>query len=314
MKKATLAAAVILAGATMLAGPLQAQAASTVQTGRAKAIPTAKIVTVNMATLEEYLKECLRGNGKVFLLPCQPGDFEDILGKPCQPGTETPENTPETEQPENKPENQPDIEQPDTNEPGTEAPGTNEPETEPERPGTEQPDTPETETPGINTPETEQPGTNQPDAEVPGTNTPENTPDAEQPDTDDTNQSVHAYVSRIVELVNEERAKAGVSPLTLDETVTAAAQVRAVECETSFSHTRPNGTSFATALQEAGVSYRGAGENIAWGQKTPEEVMQGWMNSDGHRANILNAKYTTIGVGYYQNAAGVNYWSQLFTL
>ena len=95
--------------------------------------------------------------------------------------------------------------------------------------------------------------------------------------------------------------------------VTKAAQVRAVEGQTLLSLTRPNGTSFATALKEAGVSYRGAGENIAWGQKTPEQVMQGWMNSAGHRANILNARYTTIGVGYYRNASGVNYRTQLFT-
>lgn len=149
-------------------------------------------------------------------------------------------------------------------------------------------------TPDMNTPETETPGT-------------------ETPGEEDSDNSVHAYVLRIVELVNEERAKAGINPLTLQENVTEAAQVRAVECETLFSHTRPNGTSFSTALKEAGVSYRGAGENIAWGQKTPEQVMQGWMNSAGHRANILNEKYTTIGVGYYQNAAGVNYWSQLFT-
>ena len=56
-----------------------------------------------------------------------------------------------------------------------------------------------------------------------------------------------------------------------------------------------------------------SGENIAWGQKTPEEVMKGWMNSEGHRANILNKNYTSIGVGYYQNAGGVNYWTQIFT-
>ena len=60
------------------------------------------------------------------------------------------------------------------------------------------------------------------------------------------------------------------------------------------------------------MSYRSCGENIAWGQKTPEQVMEGWMNSAGHRANILNASYTEIGVGFYQNASGVNYWSQLF--
>ena len=134
-----------------------------------------------------------------------------------------------------------------------------------------------------------------------------------QPEADNSTQSVHAYVKRIVELVNQERAKAGLNALTLNINVTKAAQVRAVECQTLFSHTRPNGTSFATALKEAGVSYRGAGENIAWGQKTPEQVMQGWMNSAGHRANILNARYTSIGVGYYRNASGVNYWTQLFT-
>lgn len=90
-------------------------------------------------------------------------------------------------------------------------------------------------------------------------------------------------------------------------------QVRAVETKTLFSHTRPDGSSFSTALKEQGVSYRGAGENIAWGQKTPEQVMEGWMNSAGHRANIMNEKYTSLGVGYYQSETGVNYWTQLFT-
>lgn len=56
-----------------------------------------------------------------------------------------------------------------------------------------------------------------------------------------------------------------------------------------------------------------SGENIAYGQKSPEEVMEAWMNSPGHRANILNEKFTTIGVGYYKSANGINYWSQLFT-
>lgn len=150
----------------------------------------------------------------------------------------------------------------------------------------------ETETPEIpSTPETEMPGT------------PE-TPDA---------GSYHAYVLRVVELVNAERAKVGLAPLALEENITEAAQVRAAETVKSFSHTRPDGRHFSTALTEAGVSYRGAGENIAWGQKTPEQVMEGWMNSEGHRANILNEKYTSIGVGYYPSANGVNYWSQLFT-
>lgn len=175
--------------------------------------------------------------------------------------------------------------------------------------GAEMPGTPETETPGTpetGAPETETPGTPEtgtPETEAPGT------PETEAPD----ESSYHAYVLRVVELVNEERAKAGLQSLTLKADITEAAQVRAVETVKSFSHTRPDGRHFSTALTEAGVSYRGAGENIAWGQKTPEQVMEGWMNSEGHRANILNEKYTSIGVGYYSGANGVNYWTQLFT-
>ncbi len=136
------------------------------------------------------------------------------------------------------------------------------------------------------------------------------TPDV--PDSSEDEANVHPYVLKVVELVNKERKSAGLNPVTLNTDATTAAQVRAEESSVFFSHTRPNGTSFATALKDAGVSYRSCGENIAWGQKTPEQVMEGWMNSTGHRANILNASYTEIGVGFYQNASGVNYWSQLF--
>jgi len=173
------------------------------------------------------------------------------------------------------------------------------------------PQLPEVELPDVNIPENNNPGTGNPDTDVPEVETPEQEK-PETPEQEENNSSVHAYVLRIVELVNEERAKAGLKPVALKEDVTAAAQVRAIESEVSFSHTRPNGTGFSTALKEAGVSYRGAGENIAWGQKSPEEVMKGWMNSAGHRANILNERFTAIGVGYHQNNKGVNYWSQLF--
>ena len=120
------------------------------------------------------------------------------------------------------------------------------------------------------------------------------------------------YVSRIVELVNEQRTKAGLGKVTLDNTLKDAAMTRAKETVTSFSHTRPNGTSFSTVLSQYNISYRGCGENIAWGQNSPEEVMNGWMNSSGHRANILNANYKKIGVGYYKAPNGRKYWSQLF--
>ena len=65
-------------------------------------------------------------------------------------------------------------------------------------------------------------------------------------------------------------------------------------------------------LDEQGVNYMSAGENIAYGQRTPEEVMNAWMNSQGHRENILNSRYTSIGVGCYQSSNGTLYWTQLF--
>ena len=121
-----------------------------------------------------------------------------------------------------------------------------------------------------------------------------------------------SFARQVVELVNKERAKAGVSPLTIDTGLESAALVRTREIQTSFSHTRPNGNSFATAIQEAGVTYRRSGENIAWGQRTPEAVVNAWMNSDGHRANILNKNFSRIGVGYLTNGSGTPYWVQLF--
>lgn len=147
----------------------------------------------------------------------------------------------------------------------------------------------------------DQGGGNLPDIDVPST------PDESLPDTG------HSFTAEVVRLVNEERARSGLSPLTVDSSVAAAASTRAKEIETSFSHTRPDGSSFSTALTQSGVSYRGAGENIAYGQRTPEEVMKGWMNSQGHRANIMNKDFTTIGVGYHQNSNGTGYWVQLFT-
>lgn len=191
-------------------------------------------------------------------------------------------------------------------------------------PGVNRPVTPDTDNPGTpDAPETSTPDTSTPgDSDVnvpnqPGTGNPDIS-DTEKPGGGESNQpgtdaEELTFAHQVVKLVNEERAKAGLSALTIDVNVEAAAQVRANEIKQSFSHTRPNGSQFSTALKEQGVSYRGAGENIAWGQKSPEAVMQAWMNSDGHRANILNAQFTKIGVGYYQDANGTNYWTQLFT-
>ena len=138
----------------------------------------------------------------------------------------------------------------------------------------------------------------------------ENVP--EQPGTPEVQDQAYAYGLRITELVNEHRAAAGLAPVTYSAKLSEAAQVRAVEIEKSFSHTRPDGRYFSSVFAEHGISYRYSGENIAWGQKSPEEVVTAWMNSAGHRANILNAKFTELGVGYRQNARGVNYFTQLF--
>ena len=232
------------------------------------------IVAGNVSKLDE-LKQKLKSKG----IDCSiPGWLESLC--PELPGIGQPgdPDTPDNNQPEN-----PSV--PDDNQ--SENPGT------PDNNQPENPSTPDGSQP-------ENPGT-------PDNNQPEN---PSVPDTDTENAN---FVRQVVNLVNQERAKAGLSPVTADTSIQAAAQVRAKEIEKSFSHTRPDGSSFSTALTQQGVTYRGSGENIAWGQKTPEQVMNGWMNSDGHRANILNKNFTKIGVGYHQNASGTNYWTQLFT-
>lgn len=144
---------------------------------------------------------------------------------------------------------------------------------------------------------------------------PQETPPAqENPDEDAPEESggVQEAAAAVASLVNAARQDAGLSELELDADLCAAAQARAQEIAQSFSHTRPDGSSCFTILEEFGISYRAAGENIAMGQRTPEEVMDGWMNSSGHRANILNGTFTSIGVGYYVDGAGAAHWVQIF--
>jgi len=122
-----------------------------------------------------------------------------------------------------------------------------------------------------------------------------------------------SYEQRVVELVNEERAKAGLGALTVSDSLNAVAKLRASELEKKFSHTRPDGRSCFTAYSECGANYGWKAENIAAGYQTPEEAMAGWMNSSGHRANILSPNYTYIGVGYYGGGGYYGtYWSQNF--
>lgn len=121
-----------------------------------------------------------------------------------------------------------------------------------------------------------------------------------------------AYEREVIRLVNVERAKYGVAALQEDALLTRTARMKSQDMRDKgyFDHNSPTyGTPFQL-MKSQGVTYRTAGENIAMGYRTPEAVVNAWMNSPGHRANILNASYTKLGVGY---VASGNYWTQHFT-
>jgi len=123
------------------------------------------------------------------------------------------------------------------------------------------------------------------------------------------------YEEQVLELVNAERAKEGIAPLQMDEPLCRAAEIRAEECTESFSHTRPNGRSCFTVLQEVKATYSTAGENLAIGQKTPQETVAAWMESSGHRANIMNPNFRKLGVGITESTGRYTgyAWAQMFT-
>jgi uncharacterized YkwD family protein len=110
-----------------------------------------------------------------------------------------------------------------------------------------------------------------------------------------------SFVSQVVSLTNQERAKAGLQALSSDTALAAMALDKAKDMYTSnyFDHNSPKYGSPFNMMTSYGIHYSYAGENIAKGQQTPQEVMTAWMNSAGHRANILNSHFTKIGVAYY---------------
>ncbi|NPV70158.1 MAG: hypothetical protein HPY55_05870 [Firmicutes bacterium] len=118
----------------------------------------------------------------------------------------------------------------------------------------------------------------------------------------------------IVNLVNTERAKAGLRPLQASAELSRVARFKAADMRDKnyFSHQSPTYGSPFQMIKNFGISYRTAGENIAAGQKTPQEVMNAWMNSAGHKANILNPNFTTIGVGHVTGGTYGHYWTQYF--
>ena len=123
-----------------------------------------------------------------------------------------------------------------------------------------------------------------------------------------------SMTSQVVTLVNKERASNGLQSLASDSQLAKLAQMKAEDMVKNgyFSHISPTYGSAFDMMKTYGVSYKTAGENIAKGQKTAQSVMNGWMNSSGHRANILKSDYTKIGVGYAKASDGTTCWVQIF--
>ncbi|MEK5502362.1 CAP domain-containing protein [Bacillus sp. FSL M8-0168] len=126
-----------------------------------------------------------------------------------------------------------------------------------------------------------------------------------------TASSVSAYEKEVVDLTNAERTKRGLKPLKLDEKLSSVARKKSEDMRNKnyFDHNSPTYGSPFDMMKKFGITYRTAGENIAKGQRTPKEVVQAWMNSEGHRKNILNPDFTNIGVGYVKDG---NIWTQQF--
>ncbi|GGE40579.1 hypothetical protein GCM10011391_19180 [Pullulanibacillus camelliae] len=126
--------------------------------------------------------------------------------------------------------------------------------------------------------------------------------------------TVSAYEKEVVTLTNKERTSRGLKPLTLNTKLSKMARDKSQDMvnKNYFSHQSPTYGSPFDMMKAYNISYTSAGENIAAGQKTPQEVVTAWMNSEGHRENILNPNYTTIGVGYVKGGSYGSYWTQEF--
>lgn len=123
--------------------------------------------------------------------------------------------------------------------------------------------------------------------------------------------SISNVEQEIVRLVNVERAKEGLQPLTMDVELQKVAKKKSedMKAKNYFSHTSPTYGSPFDMMKQFGITYKSAGENIAKGQTTAQQVMDAWMNSAGHRANIMSTSFTHIGVGYVKSG---HYWTQMF--
>ncbi|WP_313342091.1 CAP domain-containing protein [Sedimentibacter sp.] len=174
---------------------------------------------------------------------------------------------------------------------------------------------PEVQEPAITKPSTEKP------VEAPKAQETEKTvqtpaPEASAPSEKDTtvSSSNQSYEQKVVELVNVERQKAGLPALKLDSAISNVARTKSKDMAVNnyFAHQSPTYGSAGDMLTKFGIKWSAWGENIASGQRTPEAVVTAWMNSPGHRANILSSNFGRIGVGYVTNSNGTPYWTQVF--
>ena len=131
---------------------------------------------------------------------------------------------------------------------------------------------------------------------------------------DNTTNEFLSFQKEVVRLVNVERAKVGLKELSFNAELSNVATLKSQDMinKNYFSHTSPTYGSPFEMMKKFNISYKTAGENIAKGQKTPAQVVNAWMNSQGHRENILNKNYTEIGIGVAKDAKGTLYWTQMF--
>nr|WP_032509350.1 CAP domain-containing protein [Clostridioides difficile] len=209
-----------------------------------------------------------------------------------------------------------------TNKPDNNKPESNKPEDNNNSGSTNKPNNnkPESNKPedNNNSGSTDKPDNNKPESNKPEDNNNNNSDSTNKPDDNNnsgsTSESFSAYQKEVVDLVNIERAKAGLNPLTLDSSISNVATKKSQDMidNNYFSHNSPTYGSPFDMLKKFGISYKTAGENIAMGQKTPKEVVNAWMNSEGHRKNIMNPNFSKIGVGVAQKSVGSIYWTQIF--
>lgn len=272
MKKRVLLSVAAATALTLGVSSLDAQAA-TVQPSNVKVqnIQHSKVMMKQMS--QQELQAFLQSMGVESLAQWQQGNFQPNCFIPGQQPTENVV----TEQPTAKPETQKPVEQ---------KPAEQKPAEEVQKPEAQKP------------------------AENNNTQKPAEQKPAEQKPAEEA-KSLSEFEQRVVELTNAERAKQGLPALKIDTELSKVARIKSEDMQKNnyFDHNSPTYGSPFDIMKKFGISYTSAGENIAQGQRTPEEVVQAWMNSAGHRANILNNGFTHIGVGYVESG---NYWTQQF--